>query len=61
MVNQHRDSIASYIGHPNMLAHFSVVENVSKERKRFELMQKMIQPCGPAPPPTQNHLALTKQ
>ncbi|KAJ1982748.1 hypothetical protein H4R35_000107 [Dimargaris xerosporica] len=49
LVNQHRDTYSSIIGHPNLLAHVAVAENESLERTRVKLLQKMIQPCGPPP------------
>ena len=49
LTNQHRDSYASYLGHFDMLNYFSIVENESKARVRFNLMEKMLQPCGPPP------------
>lgn len=49
LVNQHRDSIASYIGHHDMLSYFAIVENVSRARMRFNLLEKMINPCGKPP------------
>lgn len=49
LVNQHRDSYSSYLGHPDLLNYFSVCENESKARVRFNLMEKMLQPCGPPP------------
>lgn len=49
--NIHRDSIASYIGHAPMLSYFSVALNQSAGRTRYNLLQKMLQPVGPAPPP----------
>eukprot|EP00026_Physarum_polycephalum_P023344 Phypoly_transcript_28348.p1 GENE.Phypoly_transcript_28348~~Phypoly_transcript_28348.p1 ORF type:complete len:117 (+),score=26.16 Phypoly_transcript_28348:49-351(+) len=48
-VNQHRDSIASYIGHFSLLSYFAVVENEAVGRVRYNFLQKMIDPCGPAP------------
>ena len=39
MVNQHRDSIASYIGHNNMLEFFAIAENESKARVKFNLLK----------------------
>ena len=39
MVNQHRDSIASYIGHNNMLEFFAIAENECKARVKFNLMK----------------------
>eukprot|EP00038_Savillea_parva_P026504 m.54722 g.54722 ORF g.54722 m.54722 type:complete len:87 (-) comp7551_c0_seq3:224-484(-) len=49
LVNQHRDTVASYIGRPNLLDHVAIVENEAKERVRFNLLKKAIQPCGPPP------------
>ncbi|XP_065898842.1 splicing factor 3B subunit 5-like [Dysidea avara] len=49
MVNQHRDSFASFIGHHDMVSYFSLVENESKARTKFNLMQKMLLPCGLPP------------
>ncbi|UJR20532.1 hypothetical protein I4U23_023659 [Adineta vaga] len=45
--NIHRDTYASYIGHFDMLSHIALCENESKARVRFQLLKKMIQPCGP--------------
>ena len=49
LTNQHRDSHASYLGHFDMLNYFALVENEAKARVRFNLMEKMLQPCGPPP------------
>ncbi|KAJ3172013.1 Splicing factor 3B subunit 5 [Geranomyces variabilis] len=46
-VNQHRDTYASLIGHSSMLAYTAVAENESIGRKKFEMIEKMLQPCGP--------------
>ena len=46
LVNQHRDTYAAYFGHPDMLAFFSIAENESIGRMRFNLMEKLLQPCG---------------
>merc|ERR1712212_1311300 len=46
MVNQHRDSTASYIGHNNLLDLFAIAENETKGRVKFNLLKKMLQPCG---------------
>jgi len=48
--NQHRDSIASYIGHHSLLSYFALAEHKAVARYRYELLEKMHQPCGPAPP-----------
>eukprot|EP00053_Salpingoeca_punica_P023478 m.10280 g.10280 ORF g.10280 m.10280 type:complete len:99 (+) comp5169_c0_seq1:128-424(+) len=49
LVNQHRDTFASMLGHPNMLDYVAIAENESRGRTKFNLMMKMIQPCGPTP------------
>ena len=47
--NQHRDSCASYQGHFDMLNYFAIVENEAKARVKFNLLERMLQPCGPPP------------
>ena len=49
MTHQHRDSIASYLGHYDLLNFISVVENESKARVKYNLLQAYLQPCGPPP------------
>lgn len=39
MVNQHRDSYASYIGHHPMLSYFAVAENESIARVKFNMVE----------------------
>lgn len=39
LVNQHRDSAASYIGHYNLLDYFALVENESRARTKFNLLE----------------------
>ena len=39
MVNQHRDTYTSIMGHPNLLDSVAIVENQSRERTRFTLLQ----------------------
>ncbi|KAG0344350.1 Splicing factor 3B subunit 5 [Podila humilis] len=48
-VNQARDTYASYIGHYPMLSYFAVAENESIARVKFNITEKMLQPCGPPP------------
>ncbi|KAL3140046.1 hypothetical protein ABBQ38_004326 [Trebouxia sp. C0009 RCD-2024] len=45
-VNVHRDSYASYIGHHPLVSYFAIAENESVGRKKYDLMQKMLLPCG---------------
>lgn len=49
LTNQRRDSYASYLGHHSMVHLFAVAGNQSVGRVRYELLSKMIQPCGPNP------------
>lgn len=44
LVNQHRDSISSYVGHPNLISYFAIAQNLGRERVKTNLLQKMIQP-----------------
>ncbi len=39
VVNQHRDSLASYIGHHNLVEFFAIAENESKARVKFKFLQ----------------------
>jgi len=48
--NQHRDTLASNIGHSDMLRFVSVATNESVGRVRYNMLEKMLQPCGPPPP-----------
>jgi len=48
-VNMHRDSFASYIGHSGMVLYFALAENEAVGRVKFNLMQKMLLPCGVPP------------
>ena len=38
-VNQHRDSLSSYIGHHNLVEFFAIAENESKARVKFNFLQ----------------------
>ena len=39
VVNQHRDSLASYVGHPNLMEYFAIADNESKARVKFNFLQ----------------------
>ena len=39
LVNQHRDSFATYIGHHNLVEFFAIAENESKARVKFNFLQ----------------------
>lgn len=46
LVNQHRDSYTSYLGHASLHHFFSVAQNQSIGRVRYQMLQKMAKPCG---------------
>ncbi|RKP06415.1 splicing factor 3B subunit 5/RDS3 complex subunit 10, partial [Thamnocephalis sphaerospora] len=55
LTNQHRDTYASFIGHPNWTTYIAVAENESVARvplqaNMLDYRQKMLQPCGPPVP-----------
>lgn len=47
--NQARDSAASLVGHVDQLSYVALAENVSRERVRARMLERMLQPCGPPP------------
>eukprot|EP00759_Apiculatamorpha_spiralis_P004157 PhF_6_TR12489/c0_g1_i1/m.19622/K12832/SF3B5, SF3B10; splicing factor 3B subunit 5 len=50
-VEQQRDTLASCVGHPYMVSYIATAENESHARIRSRLLDRMLQPCGPVPPP----------
>eukprot|EP00190_Bangiopsis_sp_CCMP1999_P006407 CAMPEP_0198724792 /NCGR_PEP_ID=MMETSP1475-20131203/2214_1 /TAXON_ID= ORGANISM="Unidentified sp., Strain CCMP1999" /NCGR_SAMPLE_ID=MMETSP1475 /ASSEMBLY_ACC=CAM_ASM_001111 /LENGTH=90 /DNA_ID=CAMNT_0044486415 /DNA_START=71 /DNA_END=343 /DNA_ORIENTATION=+ len=48
-VNQQRDSISSYLGHPHMTQFFAIAEGTSVARTRMNLLDRMYRPCGEPP------------
>lgn len=55
ITNQHRDTLASHVGHYDQLSFYAVAQNESIERVRIQMLEKIYQPCGP-PPPKRNDL-----
>jgi len=49
VVNHHRDTAASALGHADLTAYYAIAENESIGRVKFTLLEKMLQPCGPPP------------
>lgn len=47
--NIHRDSYASYIGHPPLLSYMAVGMGESRERVRAEMIERMVMPAGRPP------------
>ncbi|SCV70619.1 BQ2448_3381 [Microbotryum intermedium] len=48
--HQHRDTYASVVGHPPLLNYMAIAEGEATARVKFELTERMLQPCGPPPP-----------
>jgi len=48
-VNIQRDTYASYLGHLPMTYYFSIATNQAVGRMRYNLLEKMLAPCGPPP------------
>ena len=49
MTNQHRDTLASHVSHFDMESYIAVGQGESIGRVRYQLLEKMLQPCGPPP------------
>ena len=49
VTSQHMDTLASHVGHPDVVEYIGVAMGDSTERVRSELIEKMICPCGPPP------------
>jgi splicing factor 3B subunit 5 len=47
--NIHRDSYASYIGHPPLLSYMAIGMGECREKVRAQMVEKMIQPVGKPP------------
>jgi len=47
LTNQHRDTLASHVGHYDQLSYYSVAQNESIARVRYNMIEKIYQPCSP--------------
>ncbi|KAI0031142.1 splicing factor 3B subunit 5 [Vararia minispora EC-137] len=50
LTHQHRDTLSSIVGHPPLLSYVAIGDGESTGRVKFELTERMLQPCGPPPP-----------
>lgn len=48
-MNQHRDSIATYLGNRAITEYFALAEGVPSARVRLNLLNRLHRPCGEAP------------
>lgn len=49
LTNQHRDTYASMIGHPDHLSFIALCDNETRARAKYNMLCRMVQPCGPPP------------
>nr|XP_019015048.1 splicing factor 3B subunit 5 [Kwoniella pini CBS 10737]OCF53829.1 splicing factor 3B subunit 5 [Kwoniella pini CBS 10737] len=43
LTHQHRDTLASIIGHPPLLGYVSIADGECQARERFELIEKLLE------------------
>jgi len=41
--------MATHLGHADQLMYFAAAEGVSMERVRLDMLERMVEPCGPRP------------
>jgi splicing factor 3B subunit 5 len=44
--HQHRDSIASYLGHESIVEYFALAEGISTGRAKLNLLERLHRPVG---------------
>ncbi|KAF8910069.1 splicing factor 3B subunit 5/RDS3 complex subunit 10, partial [Gymnopilus junonius] len=49
LTHQHRDTLSSIVGHPTLLSYLAIADGESIGRVKFEMTERMLQPCGPPP------------
>ncbi|KIY65561.1 splicing factor 3B subunit 5 [Cylindrobasidium torrendii FP15055 ss-10] len=49
LVHQQRDTLASIAGHAPLLSFLAIADGEAIGRAKFEVTEKMLQPCGPPP------------
>ncbi|THV06590.1 SF3b10-domain-containing protein [Dendrothele bispora CBS 962.96] len=49
LTHQHRDTLSSIVGHPTLTSFLALADGDSIGRVKFEMTEKMLQPCGPPP------------
>ncbi|KAF8902972.1 splicing factor 3B subunit 5/RDS3 complex subunit 10, partial [Mucidula mucida] len=45
--HQHRDTLSSIVGHPSLFYFLAIADGQATGRVKFEMTEKMLQPCGP--------------
>lgn len=49
LTHQHRDTLASIVGHPTLSSFLAIADGEAIGRVKFEMTERMLQPCGPPP------------
>ncbi|KAL1697646.1 splicing factor 3B subunit 10-domain-containing protein [Schizophyllum commune] len=49
LTHQHRDTLASIVGHPPLTSYLAIADGEPIARIKFEMTERMLQPCGPPP------------
>ncbi|KAJ1800990.1 Splicing factor 3B subunit 5 [Coemansia sp. RSA 2399] len=49
LTNQHRDTLAHYVADNSLAMYISIAEGEAVARTKFNMLQRMYQPCGPPP------------
>ncbi|TEB38640.1 splicing factor 3B, subunit 5, partial [Coprinellus micaceus] len=49
LTHQHRDTLSSIVGHPTLASYLAIADNEAIGRVKFEMTERMLQPCGPPP------------
>ena len=47
-----RDTLASNVGHYSRMQYMAVAMNESVQKTRMQMIERMVQPCGPPPKST---------
>ncbi|KAJ1986806.1 hypothetical protein GGI25_001003 [Coemansia spiralis] len=51
LAHQHRDTLAHYVADNSLATYISIAEGETVARTKFNMLQRMQQPCGPPPLP----------
>ncbi|KAF9030580.1 splicing factor 3B subunit 5, partial [Hymenopellis radicata] len=49
ITHQHRDTVSSIVGHLSLLSLLAIADGQATGCVKFEMTEKMLQPCGPPP------------
>ncbi|KAJ3510748.1 hypothetical protein NLJ89_g4503 [Agrocybe chaxingu] len=49
LTHQHRDTLSSIVGHPTLASYLAIADGEAIGRIKFEMTERMLQPCGPPP------------